>query len=71
MKKASRVNRFIDEAKEVGVDALDKGFTAAVAAIAGNAQLVGRLLEGFVVVFAELTEGSCDVVESAVEVLIS
>jgi hypothetical protein len=56
---------------EVGVDALEEGLAATVAAVAGDAQFVGRLREGFVVVFAELTKGRGDVVESAVEVLIS
>jgi hypothetical protein len=71
MKKASRVSRFVDEPIQVGVDALDKGFAAAVAAVAGNAQLKGRLGEGFVVVFAELAKGCGDVVQGAVEMLIS
>jgi hypothetical protein len=56
---------------QVGVDALDKGFAAAVAAVAGDAQLKGRLGEGFVVVFAELAKGCGDVVQGAVEVVIS
>jgi hypothetical protein len=56
---------------EVGVDALEERLASAVAAVAGDAQFVGRLREGFVVVFAELAKGSGDVIESAVEVLIS
>jgi hypothetical protein len=71
MKKASRVSRFVDEPIQVGVDALDKGFAAAVTAVTGDAQLKGRLGEGFVVVFAELTKGCGDVVQGAVEMLIS
>jgi hypothetical protein len=71
MKKASRVSRFIDEPVEVGVDALEQGFTAAVAAVAGDAQLKGGLREGLVVVFAELAEGGGDVVQGVVEMVIS
>jgi hypothetical protein len=71
MKKASRVSRFIDERVKVGVDALDECFAAAVAAVTGDAQLKGRLGEGFVVVFAELAKGCGDVVQGAVEVVIS
>jgi hypothetical protein len=56
---------------KVGVDALDEGFAAAVAAVAGDAQLKGRLGKGFVVVFAELAKSCGDVVQGAVEVVIS
>jgi hypothetical protein len=56
---------------EVGVDALEQGFAAAVAAVAGDAQLEGGLREGFVVVFAELAERGGDVIEGDAEVVIS
>jgi hypothetical protein len=56
---------------KVGVDALEQGFAAAVAAVAGDAQLVRGLGEGFVLVFAELAKGCGDVVQGVVEVVIS
>ena len=71
IKKASRVSRFVNEAMQVGVDALDESFAAAVTAVAGDAQFKGRLGKGFVVVFAELAKGCGDVVQGAVEMLIS
>jgi len=71
MKKASRDNRFVDEAVEIGVDALQEGFAAAVGAVAGDPQFKGSLGEGVVVVFAELAERGGDVVERVVEMVIS
>jgi len=65
------VSRFVDEAMKVGVDALEQGFATAVAAVAGDAQLVCGLGKGFVVVFAELAKGSGDVMQGVVEVVIS